>query len=58
MDRNNHADRAGAPRDERLPPVEAVVIFTRVAETGSFTAAARAMGVPLATVSKLSLIHI
>ncbi|EYR77937.1 LysR family transcriptional regulator [Shinella sp. DD12] len=37
---------------ERLPPVEAVVIFTRVAETGSFTAAARAMGVPLATVSK------
>lgn len=40
------------PTVERLPPVEAVVIFTRVAETGSFTAAARAMGVPLATVSK------
>lgn len=40
------------PSVERLPPVEAVVIFTRVAETGSFTAAARAMGVPLATVSK------
>ncbi|APR53191.1 LysR family transcriptional regulator [Sphingomonas koreensis] len=37
---------------ERLPPVEAVVIFTRVAETGSFTAAARAMGIPLATISK------
>ncbi|WP_172448552.1 LysR family transcriptional regulator [Caulobacter mirabilis] len=40
------------PTVDRLPPVEAVVIFTRVAETGSFTAAARAMGVPLATVSK------
>ncbi len=40
------------PFVERLPPVEAVVIFTRVAETGSFTAAARAMGIPLATVSK------
>lgn len=37
---------------ERLPPIEAVVIFTRVAETGSFTAAARTMGIPLATVSK------
>lgn len=37
---------------ERLPPVEAVVIFTRVAEMGSFTAAARSMGIPLATVSK------
>ncbi len=37
---------------ERLPPVEAVVIFTRVAEAGGFTAAARAMGIPLATVSK------
>lgn len=43
---------APGPTVERLPPVEAVVIFTRVAETGSFTAAARAMGVPLATVSK------
>ncbi|WP_164523708.1 LysR family transcriptional regulator [Sphingomonas koreensis] len=29
-----------------------MVIFTRVAETGSFTAAARAMGIPLATISK------
>ena len=37
---------------ERLPPVEAVVIFTRVAEMGSFTSAARSMGIPLATVSK------
>ncbi|MGE6781604.1 LysR family transcriptional regulator [Ensifer adhaerens] len=37
---------------ERLPPIEAVVIFTRVAELGSFTAAARSMGIPLATVSK------
>lgn len=44
--------KAPGPTVERLPPVEAVVIFTRVAETGSFTAAARAMGVPLATVSK------
>lgn len=45
-------DNRAAPVSERLPPVEAVVIFTRVAETGSFTAAARAMGIPLATVSK------
>lgn len=44
--------RTNSPTVERLPPVEAVVIFTRVAETGSFTAAARSMGVPLATVSK------
>ena len=44
--------KIAAPTVERLPPVEAVVIFTRVAETGSFTAAARAMGIPLATVSK------
>lgn len=45
-------DNRSAPIAERLPPVEAVVIFTRVAETGGFTAAARAMGIPLATVSK------
>lgn len=52
MTEDNQANRASVPRHERLPPVEAVVIFTRVAETGSFTAAARSMGVPLATVSK------
>ena len=48
----DNQSKANSPTVERLPPVEAVVIFTRVAETGSFTAAARSMGVPLATVSK------